>query len=161
MFQEKRPTCVTVIGWTWIILGGLMCFSSIMGLFSFVMIDKMSQGHAAVHPDTPALLKIFPLLAVVQILLGALGVYAGISFLKLKRWSRKTLEILSWVMLAFVVGFMVFWVFNWLSMAAVHGHQGFQFGGAIMGVVVTGIYAVPLGTMVKFLRGEKVKNAMI
>lgn len=160
MFQEKRPTCVTVIGWAWIIIGGLMCLSSVMGLFSFFMIDQISQTHATAHQEIPAILKIFPLLAIVQIFIGGLGFFSGINFLKLKIWSRNVLEILTWLILIFLVGFMVYWVFNWLSMSAGHGPKNFAVGGAIMGIVVTGIYAVPLGIIVKFLRGDKIKNAM-
>ena len=137
-----------------------MCFSSIMGLFSFTMMDQMQQPPTTSHQDIPVMLKIFPLMAVVQILIGGLGFVSGLSFLKLKKWSRNVLEILSWLMLIFIIGFMVYWVFNWLSMTADHGPKGFNLGGAIMGVIVSGIYAVPLGIMIKFLRGEKIKTAM-
>jgi len=131
-----------------------------MGLFSFVMMDQISQAPTAVHQDMPAIFKIFPLLAVAQILMGGLGFVSGINFLKLKKWSRNVLEILTWFMLVFTVGFMIWWVFNWLSMTAGHGPKNFGVGGAVMGVFITGIYAVPLGIIVKFLRGEKIKNAL-
>jgi len=55
---------------------------------------------------------------------------------------------------------MVFWVINWVSMSSGHGPRGFDIMGAVMGVVITGIYGVPLGIMLKYLRGPKVKNAI-
>lgn len=158
MFQEKRPTCVTVIGWAWIIIGGLMCLSSAMGLFSFSMMSQMPQLHPEAQQNMPTIFKMFPLLAAIQIFLGGFGLFSGINFLKLKASSQKHLEILTWLLLIFIVGFMIFWVFNWISMTSGHGPG--NFGGAIMGVVITGIYAVPLGIILKFLRGDKVKSAM-
>jgi hypothetical protein len=156
MYQEKRPTCVTVIGWAWIIIGGLMCLSAIMALFSSVMIREMSQT----DPNIPFIFKIFPILAIVQVCIAVIGLISGINFLKLKAWSRSTLEILTWLFLIFILGFMIYWVFNWVSMSSGHGPRGFGVMGAVMGVVITGIYGVPLGIMLKYLRGPKVRNAI-
>ena len=161
MYQEKRPTCVTVIGWVWIILGSLMFFSAIMALFSSVLIGQMSQSDPEALKDMPAIFKYFPLIAIGQIGIAILGFVSGISFLKLKIWARNVLEVLTWLLLLFIVGFMIFWVFNWISMTSGHGPRGFGIMGAVMGVAITGIYGVPLGIMMKYLRGDKVKNAMI
>jgi hypothetical protein len=156
MYQEKRPTCVTVISWAWIIIGGLMCASATMGLFMSVMMGKMTQD----DPVMPLMLTIFPLLATVQIGVAVLGLVSGINFLKLKAWARNVLEGLTWLLLVFIIGFMVFWVFNWVSMSSGHGPRGFDIMGAVMGVVITGFYGVPLGIMLNYLRGSKVKNAI-
>jgi hypothetical protein len=156
MYQEKRPTCVTVIGWAWIILGGLMCLSAIMAFVSSIMIGEMVKD----SPDVPFIFKIFPLLAIVQIGVAVLGLFSGINFLKLKAWSRNVLEGLTWLLLSFTLGFMVFWIFNWISMTSSHGSSGFGVMGVVMGVVITGIYGVPLGIMLKYLRGPKVHNAI-
>lgn len=156
MYLEKRPTCVTVIGWAWIIIGGFMCLSSIMALFGSIMMDEMAHH----DPDMPFIFEIFSLLAIVQIGVGVLGLVSGINFLKLKAWSRKVLEGLTWLFLVFIVGFMVFWLFNWVSMTSGDSPRGFGIMGAAMGVFITGIYGVPLGIMLKYLRGDKIKNAI-
>jgi hypothetical protein len=161
MYQEKRPTCVTVIGWVWIIIGGLMCFSAIMALFSSVMIGEISQAHPEAQEQMPAIFRFFPLLAIIQIVVAIIGLVSGIHFLKLKAWSRNALEILTWVLLLFLVGFGIYWEYGWLSITSGHGPRGFDIMGAIMGIVIIGIYGVPLGIMVKYLKGNKVKNAMI
>ncbi|MDY6845490.1 MAG: hypothetical protein SVW57_15545 [Thermodesulfobacteriota bacterium] len=161
MFQEKRPTCVTVIGWTWIILGGLMFFSSIMALFSFSMISQTSQANSQSHQDIPAIFKYFPLLAIVQIGVSVTGLVSGINFLKLKSWSRSVLEILTWLLLLFVVGFGGFFIFQWSSMSSPHTSFGFSIMEFVMAIGIFGIYGIPLGIMVKYLRGEKVKKAII
>lgn len=156
MYQEKRPTCITVIGWAWIVIGGLMCLSATMALFSSVMIGEIAQN----EPDMPFIFKIFPLLAIVQIGVAVLGLASGINFLKLKAWARSVLEGLTWLLLIFIVGFMVFWVFSWVSMTSDHGPSSFSIMGAVMGVLIMGIYGVPLGIMLKYLRGHKVRNAI-
>jgi hypothetical protein len=156
MYQEKRPTCVTVIGWAWIILGGLMCLSATMAFVSSIMIGEMAKD----SPGVPFIFKIFPLLTIVQIGVAVLGLFSGINFLKLKAWSRNVLEGLTWLLLSFTLGFMVFWIFNWISMTSGHGSSGFGVMGVVMGVVITGIYGVPLGIMLKYLRGPKIHNAI-
>lgn len=160
MYQEKRPTCITVIGWVWIILGGLMFFSAIMALFSSFMIGQMSQSDPEAIKNMPAIFKFFPLIAIGQIGVAIIGFVSGINFLKLKIWARNVLEVLTWLFLIFLAGFMIFWAFNWFSITSEHGSRGFDIMGAVMGVVITGIYGVPLGIMVKYLRGDKVKNAI-
>ena len=157
MLQEKRPTCVTVIGWVWIIIGGLMCFSAAMALFSSIMIGQMAQD----DPNMPFIFKVFPLLAVAQIIVAIFGLFAGVNFLKLKSWSRKALEILTWALILFVVGFGGVTVFHLVSTSSSQLNFGFGIMEFFLIIVILGMYAVPLVIMVKYLRGEKVKQAMI
>ena len=157
MFQEKRPTCVSVIGWVWIILGGLMCFSAAMAIVSFVVIGDMAQG----DPDMPLIFKIFPLIAVVRIIVAVLGFISGINFLKLKAWSRRILEILTWAIILFVIGFGGFAYLNIYSTSSSRPSFGFGIMELVLMIAIIGIYGVPLGIMLKYLRGEKVKSAMI
>lgn len=156
MFQEKRPTCVTVIGWAWIIIGGLMCFSSTMVLIVSVMI----AGAPHADPETAFMFEIFPILAVVQLALAILGLFSGINFLKLKAWARPALEGLTWIILIFILGFTFYFVFDWLSMTSGQELRGFDIMGAVMGVVIMSIYGVPVGIMLKFLRGPKIRDAI-
>ncbi len=156
MYQEKRPTCVTVIGWSWIIIGGLMCLSAITAILSWVVFGQLAQD----DPDTPFIFKIYPLIALLQVGIGVLGLVSGMNFLKLKPWARYGLQVLTGLLLVFVLGFMVFWEFSWVSMTSNHDPPGFGIMGAVMGVLITGIYGVPLGIMLKYLRGPQVRNAI-
>jgi len=137
-----------------------MFFSAIMALFSSLMISQMSHGNSEMQQNMPVIFKYFPLLAVIQMGVAMAGLVAGINFLKLRAWSRNALEILTWVLLLFLVGFGIYWEFGWFSMTSGHGPRGFNVMGAVMGVVIIGIYGVPLGIMVKYLRGDKIKNAI-
>ena len=160
MYQEKRPTCITVIGWAWIIIGGLMFLSAIMALFSAVMIDRAAGADPEALRDMPTIFKFIPLLASIQMAVAVTGLIAGINFLKLKKWSRNILEILTWVLVVFIAGFGIYWEYGWLSMTSGHGPRGFDIMGAVMGLIVLGFYGIPLVFMLKYLRGDKVKNAL-
>lgn len=162
MYQEKRPTCVTVIGWAWIVIGILMCLSSVMALFASSMIlSQISTESPDAAKNVPAFLRFFPLLAVLQFGVAIFGIISGVNFLKLKAWSRTALEILTWLILIFVVGFMIFWVASWsFGTASSHAPIGFSIMGAVMGIIVSATYGVPFGIMLKFLRSDKVKIVM-
>jgi prepilin signal peptidase PulO-like enzyme (type II secretory pathway) len=121
MYQEKRPTCITVIGWAWIIIGGMMFFSAIMALFSSVMINQMSQSNPESLKNIPAIFRYIRFIAIGQIGIAILGLVSGINFLKFKMWARNVLEVLSWLLLLFIVGFMIYWEYNWISMASGYG----------------------------------------
>lgn len=156
MYREQRPTCVTVIGWAWIVIGILMCISAVMAvLISSMMMDVLRD-----QPDVPFIIELFPLLFAVQLVVGVLGIFAGVHFLRLRTWARTTLEVLSWSLLVLLVGFLVLWMINWLSMAARHGGDGFALMGAVVGLLSTALYVVPLGIMLRYLRGPKVREAM-
>jgi hypothetical protein len=98
--------------------------------------------------------------AVAQIAVAAVGFVSGINFLRLKAWSRISLEILTWLLLAFVVGFGIYWEYSWLSMTSQAGSRGAGLVGAIMGPLVMGMYGVALVIMLKYLRGDRVKEAL-
>ena len=82
-----------------------MCFSALMALFAFFAIGEMSQAHPQVGEQMPAIFKFFPLLVIIQIGVAITGLVSGINFLKLKTWSRTVLEILTWLLVLFIVGF--------------------------------------------------------
>lgn len=155
MYQEKRPTCVSVIGWAWIVIGVLMCLSSVFMLAMMMADDMLKEAR-----DMSFLFYIFPLLAVVQVGAGILAIVSGINFLKLKSWSRIVLEVLTWIFLVVIIVYMVLWSLIWFLFPSGFHPTGFLIVLAIMAVVISGIYAVPLIIMLKYLRGPKVKNAL-
>ncbi len=97
MFLEKRPTCVTVIGWAWIVIGGLACLSVIwIVLLTYVVEPGFGAPDALRHGGTAIVwFGLIPLLLLIEAAFGVLGLVAGINFLKLKAWSRKVLLVLS------------------------------------------------------------------
>lgn len=138
-----------------------MCFSSVMALFAYFMMGQISQAGPEIHKNMPAIFKFFPLIATVQFAVAVLGFVSGINFLKLKYWSRTVLEILTWLLLVFLVIFGGFFVYQWISTSFKHSSFGFGIIEVVMIFGIFGIYAAPLIIMVKYLRGDKVKTAII
>ena len=124
------------------------------------MIGENATADPEFQQNMPSIMKYFSYIAVAQLLVAIIGLVSGINFLKLKSWSRIVLEILTWLFILFVVGFGIYWEFGWLTMASGNGPKGFNVMGAVMGLVIIGIYGVPLGIMLKYLRGDRVKNSM-
>lgn len=153
-FIEQRPTCVSVIGWAWIVLGAGMCLSGTMALVvSTILLNEA--------PPAPVSAQLFPYLALIQICIALIGFISGINFLKLKAWSRRVLEALSWFFLVLCAGFMFFWEYMWITQVPAGSEpEAFKWLGAVMGLVISCIYVVPLVIMLKYLRGEKVRNAL-
>jgi len=159
-FVEPRPTCVTVIGWAWIILGGLVCVSGIMAIFNPPMVSRMSGVQLLAQDRMPTVLKFFPLFAAALMGLGVLGLISGVKFLRLKAWSRVVLEVLTWLAVLYVVVFATVWLYAWLSMAHEYGVGVSELMRGLMGTVVIAICGVPVLIMLMSLRGEKVLNAL-
>lgn len=174
MSPGKRPTAVSVIAWTWIITGGFAVFSGIMSLLMFTAMPTLQSElpHAPGMPQGIALMtsmfRYFGLLVVVQLVLAVVAIVAGIQFLRLRSWARAVLEILSWVSLIYVVGFGVFWLSTWSTMTGQFSQQDVPFdmetlriAGLVAGAFVTLAFAIPLGIMIKYLRGKTVREAML
>jgi hypothetical protein len=83
-----------------------------------------------------------------------------VKFLKLQPWARAALEGLTWLFLTFIVGFGIFWISMWCSMPSRGSPPGFTIVGVAMGIASLAFYGVPMGIVLKYLRGETVKDAM-
>jgi len=104
---------------------------------------------------------------IVQFLVALLAIVSGIYLLRLHPWARTAIEILSWLAFIYSVGFGIYWVYMWISMtgnmpqsAASENAKTFQIMGTVMGIVVISIFSVPLGMMIRYLRGPVVRTAV-
>lgn len=157
MYLEKRPTCITVIGWVWIVFGGLMVLSAVMAMVMAIIISSTAGNETELSPIFHAA----PYLCVVQIIVAVLGLVSGIHFLKLKVWSRAVLEALTWLVLVYVIGFMGYAVYDIAFSGSAESPVIIgNLVGIALGVMITAVYAVPLGIMLWYLRGAKVRRAM-
>jgi hypothetical protein len=169
----KRPTGITITAWLWIAMGGLMILGAVMGGFAYTMMGKMGpppqpstempSGFAVMY----SISQYFGVLLLLQSIVAVVAIGAGVSFLRLKQWARTTLEVLSWLAFLYTVGFGIFWVYMWISMTGQTPTRGapadpvsFQLMGAVMGVIVTAVFAVPLWIMIRYLRGAEVRTAI-
>ena len=98
---------------------------------------------------------VFSILGAAEICVGILAVYTGISFLKLKAWARGVLEVLSWLLLLYLVGFGVYFTHLVLG--------DFEIDCIVllvMGAAGMAIWIIPLEMMIKCLRSRRVCEAM-
>ena len=174
MVQGTRPTSVSVIAWTWIVTGGFAVFSGIMSL---LMLGAMPALQSEL-PHTPGMPQDFGLitsmfpyfgwLVLTQLVLAAVAIVAGIQFLQLRSWARAALEILSWISLIYVVGFGLFWISTWSTITGGFAQEGAPFdmetlrvAGLAVAIFITLAFAIPLGIMIKYLRGKVIREAML
>ena len=141
MARQNRRACVTVIGRFWVAVGGLMCLSAITALCVPLMTGQLLE----VYREASGIFKFFPILLPIQFAMGILGIISGVSFLKLKSWSRPILELLTWVSLILVTVGGTYWIRTI----------------GLVGIIFIGIYGLALGIIIRYLRGNTVKNAMI
>ena len=173
--QKKRPTAVTVIGWMFIASAILMILSGGMGLAAFTFVKQTAGGVPPLPEDIPGQLRVieivfqyFEPIAVVQISFAIFILIASIQFLRLQRWARTALEVISWLGLVYMVGFGIVWVASWIgitsSIPLTEGTPGpspmFNVVGVIMGALITACWAVPLVVIIVFLRGKTIRGAL-
>ena len=169
----KRPTGITITAWLWIVMGGLMIFSAVMGGVTYAMMGNMSLPPSS-STEMPAgfavmmnfIFQYFGVLLLLQGIVAVVAIWAGVSLLRLKQWARTAIEVLSWIAFLYTVGFGIFWVYMWISMtgqvmagSAPGNVDSFQVIGAVMGVIVSAVFAVPLWIMIRYLRGVEARTA--
>lgn len=95
MYEEPRPTCVTVIAWVWMVIGGLSALSGVFDIAMHSLIGTMTVDAPGPVPEVPAVFRYVIILGVLQAQLGAVGAFAGYRLLHCERWARLTLEMLT------------------------------------------------------------------
>ena len=156
MYPERRPTCVTVIGWVWIIFGGLMCVATIIGVCGSIMSGDVAEADV----NRPFISRTSLLLYPIPTAVAALGLVAGINFLKLKAWSHHVLEALTCLFHVLIAVVMALAVFGLDEMMWRGRPYGLSIVAAFVGFLITGVCGVPFGIMLEYMRGEEVRNAM-
>ena len=148
--RKKRPTCVTAIGWTWIVLGALFVLAAAGDIMARQILSEWTQN----KQDVQGVFEFRPLHTIVAVGVSLLTITSGINFLRLRRWSRHVLEVMTWLMLLYVVCSGVFFLIA-------EGQDPFDIFYAVTIIITTSVQGILLIIMLKYLRGSKVKNAMI
>jgi hypothetical protein len=70
--------------------------------------------------------------------------------------------------LVYVVGFGLFWISTWSTITGEFPQQGAPFDvetlrvvGLAVAIFITLAFAIPLGIMIKYLRGKVIREAML
>ncbi len=139
MDQVKRPTCVTVIGWIWILGGGLALAATLVAIGLGAWIQTM------------------PWVVVVQVSFTALCFVAGFFFLRLQPWARSLVEALTWAMLTLWIALLVYFL-----LATQFGFaSGVEPLWVFVGLLVVVVYGVSLVIVLQYLRSGVVRRAFL
>lgn len=170
---KKRPTSVTVIGWIFIALAGLMILSSIMAFAVFSIMKHMGVDIPPLPAEAPGFVSIISqnpdLFILLQIGFAIFVLITSIQFLRLRSWARTTLEILSWLGFVYLVIFEIYWVSSWISKTLGASADENTINliivlhrvlGLITNIVYTAAFAIPIIVIIKFLRGKTIKEAV-
>lgn len=162
VFIEKRPTSVTVIGWTWIVIGVLMILSAAHALFGSALMFLLPPRHPP--PQDRALLLLFPVLALFQIAFAFVAIKAGRHLLLLEEWARRTIAVLCRMALIGVVIFISGWIVTWTVLVPREGGMldwGLLLFGLAIASIDGAIFIVPLVLMLRSLGSEKLRDVFL
>lgn len=173
--RPTRPTAVSVIGWSWIVLGLLMVVSGGLGLAMVWLMAALGISPQVLQTTGPGALGVsdwvarhLVSLSVWQGVIGAVVLYIAIVFMRMQAWARTVLEVLTWAALAYTLGSGVYFAYIWLWGGAQSAPLARQIGipnlraiGIVADVVVTVIFAVPTYVMARYLRAPVVRDAFL
>ncbi len=174
--EPRRPAAVTVIGWVWI---GLAALKGLSGAFAFVAYTFVlgpqlrALGPAAGPPPgefglvSGFLAHHFGALALAQVVVAVVILVSAIMFLRLRAWARLSLELVTWLAIAYIVGFGAFWVTAWLQLAPAvpptarpnFPATAFRVGGAVMGATMMLMFGAAFVVLLRSLRSATVRTA--
>lgn len=160
-----------LIAWAWILSGLLNGFGALAGVFSAGLLHGLATtGVPQAAQSLGGALgtsRYAVASALFQLALSVVAVLAGIDFLRLKAWARTALEWLSWLSLAYLAVAMIYWWRFWNAFTASGSFAGvsvdlapYRTPGLILGALLIAALAVPLGLMIRALRGPAVRRAL-
>jgi hypothetical protein len=167
--KESLPGVVKAISLIWIMTGIIFVLIAIWGFAMssiFNQITGFKTGDASSMPSLNLLYQfvhnIIPI-SIYSIVFGSFGIICSIFFRKFKKWSLKSLIVMSWITIAKLVAFMIFWIFIWKSIFMdlppnSSSNMVMQFIGLLMFVIACLAYVVIMVAVLKKLNSESLKS---
>ena len=95
------------------------------------------------------------------IILPLLMLTASIMFIKCREWARRVLEVLTWILLTYIVGFYFFLLFRGIPVIMEQAPLIYTIiVGLMAGLMIVGFFGIPTGIMLRFLRSEELRCLM-
>jgi len=157
MVGSRRPTSVTVIGWFWIVVGGMMCIGAIFALLGLLRIQR---GSVHLTQGESQFVKLMMLPATAQLAAGLVAIVSAIYLLRLRYWARTVLEVLAWLVLAFTGGFAVLFFGSFGGFGPFEEIGTLETSFVVLSAVILVTYAAPFAIVLYHLRSDKLKNAL-
>jgi hypothetical protein len=161
-FSPKRPKVVTVIGWFWTVAGSWMLLKGMLEGASLLLAEAPYEGwfreYAERFPIHAVLYRYCGVVILIEMVTAVVAIVAARQFLRMRRWARTTLEIVSWLSLLWISGF---WLLTVVALSAAEAWQPASIAmmamPVLLHVVLTGAV---LSVVIYFLRTQRVRNAV-
>ena len=166
----SAPTVLKVIAWTWILSAFLVGADEVLGALVSRLLaqpDAQALGLPPALASMAASATSFDAMDAAQLVLAVLGLWAGIALLRLRAWARTTIEVLTWLTLAYTVERGVVWAWTFKTTSAELARdtgldvdpEMLQDVGVVTVVVLTLAIAVPFALMIHYLRSPQARAA--
>ncbi len=156
---QQKPTAVKVIGWFLILVS---VFSFLSSAFSFPLLDDVEPKYLIFSYSVTIALYIYGILYLIMLLI------SSIQFLRLRNWARRSLEILTWLYIilfsAEAIYYLTrekFFVYQLLIDAGIDLDSTLKTAVIVFYLLIKGIGVAIAAVIIKHLRSETVRNAMI
>jgi hypothetical protein len=173
--SHEKPKFIQVIGWTYLALSLITFISSVFGFTSYSIIKSGVEGELPMPEDIPEQFKIFwsllpyyDIITLEQTILSAFVLVASIQFLRLRKWARTAIEIVSWLVVIFHMGFCIIWIYLWMGLSInISGDMGsgmvpiLGIGVTVFGVLVILVLTIPFFVVIRYLRREKTRKVFM
>ena len=169
--EPERPRAVTVIGRIWLVVAVLLTMKALVNLITWSVLDSTSPALLrAAEQASPRdwffgpLLRHAAILFVVQALAWSTVGLCAVFLLRMRGWARVAIQAVCWFNLAYLAGFLAFWVTLWTNaghLAALDPSLTGSRRGPLLaaGVGACVLLGAALGVMVGFLRSSRVRAA--
>lgn len=159
--KVELPLPVSLTGWGFVAVAAiaiLYSFTEITGYYAKlgeVASDQvLAEEFAATHSVWGGV--VFPLLQIV--LAGAIA-YVAVFFLRLRPWARQWLEHLSWGAVAYLGGFELVSLVNWIRRSPDDASFYYYFIGVVTTIVLLVLLVAPLLAAIRFLRDDRIGDS--
>ena len=163
----KRPTRVTIIGWSYLIISVIVIF---LGIANLVFYYKVGSPSLSLEEST---LRVtaensprYQMIEISRILLASFTIYIAALFLRLQSGSRIALEATSWIILVYSLGINTHRLLAALNFGTKIGNAVPESSMGIYNVVTFVavfikfvLVATPILIGIKLLRSQTVKSA--
>ena len=129
MAKDNKPIKLILLGWTWIIFSVISCINTVVNYQKLLgkkkILDKLFNDPpnelenlmVVFKPICENLNTIF----LAKILLAIVAFIAAISFLRSMNWSKKILEIISWIYVLLLL-YYIYLIINWNTISIEAGY---------------------------------------
>jgi hypothetical protein len=169
--EPDRAKAVTVIGWIWLVVGGLYLLRSVVDLVMWKALQPAAPAlFREVEGRDPELRFLRPMfehltaIKFAQLAAGAAVVLLAYRFLRLRPRARVAIQAVCWIVLCYVLAFAALWIRIWTRalalalgdprFAGAHGRIALGLGLGICVALATGLIV-----MIVVLRSSEMRHA--